>query len=333
MVRRLEDDGKAELRRDREGLVARGGGAGLRHRDAGRGEERSGSRIPRSGRVEAPDRNDVRRRSLALRLLGEQVEGRDRRLDIGVDGHAPAAQLGGGRRIRVSGVNDECAVPLTRRSGERASRFDLLVCELRRVDPVAAEVAREEYGVDVRARKQQAAGVGIGDEAALTPSGEVDGVGDAGRVREVLAQGGRRRLGEPGHLEPGRGQHVAGDDAVASAVGVSAPKRSQEKAVGQPRVPMPRPIRWLCLSLWLSISTSACAASTSCLGVSTRTMPPARQAASIARGSLTSAPVWEKAARPPARLTPPLRRSTRVPRSTAPLAASTNARPSRKSSR
>src|SRR5947208_1017966 len=75
----------------------------------------------------------------------------------------------------------------------------------------------------------------------------------------------RGLLGPPAGADAEVEEPISGDrrEADASAVGVSAPKRSQEKAVGQPIVPMPRPIRWLCLSLWLSISTAAPAESQS----------------------------------------------------------------------
>src|SRR6267142_4403370 len=52
--------------------------------------------------------------------------------------------------------------------------------------------------------------------------------------------------------------------SVASTVGVSAPKRSQAMPGGQPmRFVVPGSIRWLCVSLWLSISTAALAKSQS----------------------------------------------------------------------
>ena len=61
-------------------------------------------------------------------------------------------------------------------------------------------------------------------------------------------------------------------------------------------------------------------------------IPAARHAASIARESLTSAPVCERAARTPAALVPPASSRTGLPDSVAAWAARANALPSLKSS-
>ncbi len=67
-------------------------------------------------------------------------------------------------------------------------------------------------------------------------------------------------------------------------------------------------------------------------GARTRSIPAARQAASMAAASLASAPVCERTARAVASVCSIARRTTCLPAARAAWAAAANARPSRKSS-
>ena len=93
------------------------------------------------------------------------------------------------------------------------------------------------------------------------------------------------------------------------------PPPSPSTAIRLPR------IRSGCISAW--------ARSIICVGVDTRCAPAARQAASTTAAELTSAPVCEAAARVLASPKPTVISTTGLP---AAAAASTKARPSRKSS-
>ena len=119
----------------------------------------------------------------------EHVEARDRGLDRPVDGDPRGAERAGRGRVPVHRVHDERPSRLVRGARELARDRELPLAQLVGERAVAAEVRREEHGVEALGLEQ---GAGRADEAEgvlLARAGEVD------RVR---GRRGRRQRGSAG---------------------------------------------------------------------------------------------------------------------------------------